>query len=155
MQTRTRLIKPIAYPRASSPSRSLTRRGARRFLLRKRSKIRTRRPSVKRCGRQRVSPWDRAKAATPSATHFYIRGFDARNDVFIDGVRDAGVSIRENFDDEQIEIMRGPASSFAGRGTTGGALNIVTKEAQNTDFYHFGAAESSPASGCPIKAIAA
>jgi len=69
---------------------------------------------------------------------FFIRGFDARNDVFIDGVRDAGVSIRENFDDEQIEILRGPASSFAGRGTTGGALNIVTKEAQNTDFYHLG-----------------
>jgi len=66
---------------------------------------------------------------------FFIRGFDARNDVFIDGVRDAGVSIRENFDDEQVEILRGPASSFAGRGTTGGALNIVTKEAQDTDFY--------------------
>jgi catecholate siderophore receptor len=68
---------------------------------------------------------------------FFIRGFDARNDVFVDGVRDSGVSIRENFDTEQVEILRGPASSFAGRGTTGGALNIVTKEAQNTDFYHF------------------
>ncbi|HVW09298.1 MAG TPA: TonB-dependent receptor [Bryobacteraceae bacterium] len=69
---------------------------------------------------------------------FFIRGFDARNDVFVDGVRDAGVSIRENFDDEQIEILRGPASSFAGRGTTGGAMNIVTKEAQSGDFYHAG-----------------
>jgi catecholate siderophore receptor len=68
---------------------------------------------------------------------FFIRGFDARNDVFIDGVRDPGVSIRENFDVEQLEILRGPASSFAGRGTAGGALNIVTKEAQDTDFYHF------------------
>ena len=69
---------------------------------------------------------------------FFIRGFDARNDVFIDGVRDAGVSIRETFDDEQVEILRGPASSFAGRGTTGGAMNIVTKEARNMDFYNFG-----------------
>jgi len=69
---------------------------------------------------------------------FFIRGFDARNDVFVDGVRDAGVSIRETFDDEQVEILRGPASSFAGRGTTGGALNIVTKEAQSADFYHLG-----------------
>jgi len=69
---------------------------------------------------------------------FFIRGFDARNDVFVDGVRDAGVSIRENFDDEQVEILRGPASSFAGRGTSGGALNIVTKEARSTNFYHFG-----------------
>ncbi len=68
---------------------------------------------------------------------FFIRGFDARNDVFIDGVRDAGVSVRENFFTEQIEILRGPASSFAGRGTTGGAINIVTKQA-NTEksFYN-------------------
>ncbi|HEY1239247.1 MAG TPA: TonB-dependent receptor [Bryobacteraceae bacterium] len=69
---------------------------------------------------------------------FFIRGFDARNDIFIDGVRDPGVSVRENFFTEQVEILRGPASSFAGRGTTGGALNIVTKEAQHTDFYHLG-----------------
>jgi catecholate siderophore receptor len=58
---------------------------------------------------------------------FFIRGFDARNDVFIDGVRDSGVSVRENFFTEQVEILRGPASSFAGRGTAGGAINIVTK----------------------------
>jgi catecholate siderophore receptor len=60
---------------------------------------------------------------------FFIRGFDARNDVFIDGVRDSGVSVRENFFTEQVEILRGPGSSFAGRGTTGGAINIVTKQA--------------------------
>ncbi|MBV9842157.1 MAG: TonB-dependent receptor [Sphingomonadaceae bacterium] len=65
---------------------------------------------------------------------FFIRGFDARNDVFVDGVRDPGVAIRENFDVEQVEILRGPASSFAGRGTTGGALNIVTKQAQDGNF---------------------
>ena len=68
---------------------------------------------------------------------FFIRGFDARNDIFIDGVRDPGVSIRENFNVEQIEILRGPASSFAGRGTTGGAINIVTKQATQGDFYNF------------------
>jgi catecholate siderophore receptor len=66
---------------------------------------------------------------------FFIRGFDARNDIFVDGVRDPGVSIRENFDTEQVEILRGPASSFAGRGTTGGAINIVTKQAGDRDFY--------------------
>jgi catecholate siderophore receptor len=68
---------------------------------------------------------------------FFIRGFDARNDVFIDGVRDSGVSVRENFFTDQIEILRGPMSSFAGRGTTGGAINIVTKEAQtDKSFYN-------------------
>jgi catecholate siderophore receptor len=67
---------------------------------------------------------------------FFIRGFDARNDIFVDGVRDPGVNIRENFNTEQVEILRGPASSFAGRGTTGGAINIVTKQAQDVDFYN-------------------
>ncbi|MCG2626911.1 TonB-dependent receptor [Bradyrhizobium sp. WYCCWR 13023] len=68
---------------------------------------------------------------------FFIRGFDARNDVFIDGVRDSGVSVRENFFTEQVEILRGPASSFAGRGTAGGAINIVTKQAvTEKSFYN-------------------
>ena len=68
---------------------------------------------------------------------FFIRGFDARNDVFLDGIRDAGVSVRENFFTEQIEILRGPGSSFAGRGTTGGAINIVTKQATtDKSFYN-------------------
>jgi catecholate siderophore receptor len=67
---------------------------------------------------------------------FFIRGFDTRNDVFIDGVRDSGVSVRENFFTEQIEILRGPGSSFAGRGTTGGAINIVTKQATTENSFY-------------------
>src|SRR5262245_60832519 len=67
---------------------------------------------------------------------FFIRGFDARNDIFIDGIRDPAVSIRENFFTEQIEILRGPASSYAGRGTAGGAINIVTKQAADGNFYN-------------------
>ena len=66
---------------------------------------------------------------------FFIRGFDARNDVFVDGIRDPAVSIRENFFTEQIEILKGPSATINGRGTTGGALNIVTKEATNRNFY--------------------
>lgn len=67
---------------------------------------------------------------------FFIRGFDARNDVFLDGIRDAGVSVRENFFTEQVEILRGPGSSFAGRGTTGGAINIVTKQASTEKSFY-------------------
>ena len=66
---------------------------------------------------------------------FFIRGFDARNDIFVDGIRDPGVSVRENFFTEQVEILRGPGSTFAGRGTAGGAINIVTKQANlDRDF---------------------
>jgi catecholate siderophore receptor len=67
---------------------------------------------------------------------FFIRGFDARNDVFIDGMRDAGVSVRENFFTEQVEILRGPGSTFAGRGTVGGAINIVTKQATTDGSFY-------------------
>jgi catecholate siderophore receptor len=67
---------------------------------------------------------------------FFIRGFDARNDIFLDGIRDAGVSVRENFFTEQVEIHRGPGSSFAGRGTAGGAINIVTKQATTEKSFY-------------------
>ena len=60
---------------------------------------------------------------------FFIRGFDARNDVFVDGIRDPAVNIRENFFTEQIEILKGPSATINGRGTAGGAINIVTKQA--------------------------
>lgn len=65
---------------------------------------------------------------------FIIRGFEARNDVFVDGVRDPGVTTRETFAVEQVEIAKGPNASFAGRGTTGGAINNVTKKAGASNF---------------------
>ncbi|MGY4436477.1 outer membrane receptor for monomeric catechols [Bradyrhizobium sp. F1.13.1] len=67
---------------------------------------------------------------------FFIRGFDARNDIFIDGVRDSGVSVRENFFTEQVEILRGPGSTFSGRGIAGGAINIVTKQANSDKSFY-------------------
>ncbi|WP_456764783.1 TonB-dependent receptor [Bradyrhizobium sp. USDA 3650] len=67
---------------------------------------------------------------------FFIRGFDARNDIFIDGVRDSGVSVRENFFTEQVEILRGPGSTFSGRGVAGGAINIVTKQANSDKSFY-------------------
>ncbi|WP_319557714.1 TonB-dependent siderophore receptor [Thiomicrorhabdus sp.] len=79
---------------------------------------------------------------------YIIRGHEARSDVFVDGLKDPGMTIRESFATEQIEISKGPSSTFAGRGTTGGAVNSVTKQANSeysftklqggigTDGYH-------------------
>jgi catecholate siderophore receptor len=39
------------------------------------------------------------------------------------------MSTRESFAIEQVEISKGPNSSFAGRGTAGGAVNAITKQA--------------------------
>jgi catecholate siderophore receptor len=64
----------------------------------------------------------------------FIRGFDARNDVYIDGIRDPGVGSRETFAVEQVEILKGPSSAFGGRGTTGGAVSLVSKSAAMADF---------------------
>lgn len=68
--------------------------------------------------------------------NIYIRGFKANNDVYVDGVRDPGTSIRENFNTEQVEVLKGPSGSVGGRGTTGGALNVATKKPQDVDFQH-------------------
>jgi catecholate siderophore receptor len=60
---------------------------------------------------------------------YVIRGHEARSDMFVDGLRDPGMTIRESFAIEQVEISKGPSSTFAGRGTTGGAVNSVSKRA--------------------------
>ncbi|MCB1645436.1 MAG: TonB-dependent receptor [Pseudomonadales bacterium] len=69
---------------------------------------------------------------------YIIRGHEARSDVFVDGVRDPGMTTRESFATEQIEITKGPSSTFAGRGSTGGAVNGITKQASaDYDFVLF------------------
>lgn len=56
-----------------------------------------------------------------------IRGFLARNDMYLDGIRDFGSYNRDPFDLQQIEVLTGPSSIYFGRGSTGGAINQVTK----------------------------
>lgn len=68
----------------------------------------------------------------------FIRGIDSTNDVFIDGVRDSGVSAREVFNLEQIEVSRGPGGAFAGRGSTGGSLNLVSKTPRAGGSFYAG-----------------
>ena len=69
---------------------------------------------------------------------YIIRGHEARSDVFVDGLRDPGMTIRESFALEQVEITKGPSSTFAGRGSTGGAINGITKQASSEyDFIKF------------------
>lgn len=75
---------------------------------------------------------------------YIIRGQEARSDVFVDGLRDPGMSTRESFAIEQLEISKGPNSSFAGRGTAGGAINAITKQATlDHDFTRVSAAVGS------------
>jgi len=66
--------------------------------------------------------------------NLFIRGFNARNDIFVDGVRDPGVYSRDSFNTEQVEVAKGPASAITGRGSTGGSVNQISKFARLGDF---------------------
>ena len=59
--------------------------------------------------------------------NFSIRGLAARSDIFVDGMRDFGSYFRDPFNTENIEVLKGPSSTEFGRGSTGGAVNLVTK----------------------------
>ena len=56
-----------------------------------------------------------------------IRGFTARNDIFLDGIRDFGSYYRDTFNYEQVEALEGPAGIQFGRGSTGGVVNQESK----------------------------
>jgi catecholate siderophore receptor len=56
-----------------------------------------------------------------------IRGFSARDDLYVDGIRDTGNYFRDPFNAERVEVTKGPSSAFAGRGNIGGSVNIVTR----------------------------
>uniref|UniRef100_UPI00286AF33F TonB-dependent receptor n=1 Tax=Roseateles sp. TaxID=1971397 RepID=UPI00286AF33F len=48
-------------------------------------------------------------------------------DVFVDGLRDPAFYDRDTFFLDRVELLRGSASMLFGRGSTGGAVNLVTK----------------------------
>lgn len=83
---------------------------------------------------------------------YVIRGQDVKSDVFVDGLRDPGLTTRESFAIEQLEITKGPNSSFAGRGASGGAINAITKAA--TTDYNFARASVGYGSDNYIRATA-
>ena len=106
--------------------------------------------------------------ACPPAISLTIRGFSARTDMFVDGVRDFGGYSRDSFNLEQVEVAKGPTSALAGRGSTGGAINQVSKapnlsadratptSAAATPSYQRGDARRQPAAPdrrCPARSI--
>ena len=67
------------------------------------------------------------EGGVPNGDNLSIRGFNARTDLFVDGVRDFGGYSRDPFNLEQVEVTKGPSSSNGGRGSTGGAVNLGSK----------------------------
>jgi outer membrane receptor for monomeric catechols len=66
-------------------------------------------------------------ASNTAGDSFFMRGFDATNSIFIDGVRDQAAYSRDVFNLDQVEVAKGPSGSYTGRGNASGSVNLVTK----------------------------
>jgi len=68
-----------------------------------------------------------------------LRGFSARTDVYLDGLRDRGQYSRDVFSLDAVEVLKGPSSMLFGRGSTGGVINQVSKRPELRDRTEVGA----------------
>ena len=66
-------------------------------------------------------------ASNTAGDMFNMRGFNASNSLFVDGVRDDGLVSRDVFNLEQVEVFMGPTGTDVGRGTAAGYVNMLTK----------------------------
>ncbi|CAN5407112.1 TonB-dependent siderophore receptor PiuA [soil metagenome] len=74
------------------------------------------------------------EGGTPNGDRPVIRGFDATSDTYVDGIRSTGSQSRETFAIDSVEIIKGPSSAFGGRGSAGGSINLVTKQAEKGNY---------------------
>jgi catecholate siderophore receptor len=63
-----------------------------------------------------------------------LRGFTARNDIFLNGMRDFGSYYRDPFDLQEVEVLKGPSGILFGRGSTGGIVSEESKAPMLTPF---------------------
>lgn len=67
------------------------------------------------------------EGGNPAGDNLTLRGFSARNDIFVDGVRDISPQARDPFNLEQVDVVKGPGSAYTGRGSAGGSINLINK----------------------------
>jgi catecholate siderophore receptor len=65
-----------------------------------------------------------------------VRGFTARNDIYLDGMRDFGSYYRDPFFLEDIQVLKGPSSILFGKGSTGGVVEQDSKIPSLRAFNH-------------------
>lgn len=68
---------------------------------------------------------------TSAGDAFQMRGFSTQTSTYVDGVRDLGAISRDVFNIDQIEVVKGPSGSEAGRGAASGYINLVSKLPQS------------------------
>ena len=66
--------------------------------------------------------------STSTGDAVYMRGYDASNSIFVDGIRDTSTISRDVFNVGQVEVVKGPAGSDVGRSSPTGYINLITKK---------------------------
>ena len=97
---------------------------------------------------QRAFTLDQALANVPGITlstgegagglngdQFRIRGLQARQDIYTDGLRDFGTYTRDTFNTDSVEVIKGPSGEYFGAGNVGGVINQSQKHAHAGDSY--------------------
>jgi catecholate siderophore receptor len=68
-----------------------------------------------------------ANEDTSQRNQYYVRGFSAENDRYLDGMLEIGNWYMDTFNMKRLEVLEGPAGVLFGRGSTGGVVNYVSK----------------------------
>ncbi|WP_180072704.1 catecholate siderophore receptor Fiu [Acinetobacter sp. YH12075] len=76
---------------------------------------------------------------TSAGDAFQMRGFSTQTSTYVDGVRDLGAISRDVFNLDQIEVVKGPSGSEAGRGAASGYINLVSKLPQSENSQEISA----------------
>ncbi|MFP7721952.1 TonB-dependent receptor [Lysobacter sp. A3-1-A15] len=67
-----------------------------------------------------------------------FRGNTSTSDMFVDGIRDDVQYIRDIYNVERVEVLKGPNAMVFGRGGVGGVINRVTKVADGNTYGELG-----------------
>ncbi|NHO31362.1 TonB-dependent receptor [Acetobacter fallax] len=99
---------------------------------------------------QRAFTLDQALANVPGITlstgegngglngdQFRIRGLQARQDMYTDGLKDFGTYTRDTFNMESVQVIKGPSGEYFGAGNVGGVINQSLKHAHSGESYDY------------------
>ena len=67
-----------------------------------------------------------------------LRGVTSTADFYVDGMRDDMQYLRDLYNVERVEVLKGPSGMIFGRGATGGLINRATKQANWLDRNEVG-----------------
>ena len=80
-----------------------------------------------------------------------IRGFNAQNDLYVDGLRDFGTFRRDAFTFEEVQALLGPSGQTFGAGSAGGTVNVSSRVPRLGNFFN---AEATAGMGPMFRATA-